>query len=218
MSRRDVVEAALTLLKRHATRATLKGMARYALPTDRAYGVSVANIQVVAKRLGRSHDLALGLWETGVFEARMLTAFVDEVDRVTSAQMDRWCAEFDNWGIVDTLCFKLWDQTPHAWDKVNKWAKRRDEFGKRAAFAMLWSLALHDKKAADGRFVHGLALIEEAARDDRNFVKKAVAMALRAVGHRRSLKAGAADVARRLAGSTDASSRWVGKDALRKLR
>jgi 3-methyladenine DNA glycosylase AlkD len=178
----------------------------------------VSDIRTLGKRLGRNHELAAALWDTGWYEARMLTSFVDDPERVTSAQMDRWCRDFDNWAICDTLCFHLFDRTPHAWDKVTQWSAKRDEFGKRAAFALLWALSVHDKRAGDGAFVRGLRLIEQAASDDRNFVKKAVNMALRAVGKRNSaLNAAAVATARRLAGSAEASAKWVGKDALREL-
>ena len=93
--------------------------------------------------------------------------------------MDRWCRDFDNWGICDTACFVLFDRTPHAWAKVTEWSGRRREFEKRAAFALLACLALHDKAAADGPFLEGLRLIEQAAADDRNFVKKGVSWAIR---------------------------------------
>ena len=92
--------------------------------------------------------------------------------------------DFDNWGIVDTACFALFDRTPHAWSKVSQWSKRRGEFQKRAAFALLWGLTVHDKAAEDAKFVEGLGLIEKAATDERHFVKKAVSMALRATGKR----------------------------------
>jgi 3-methyladenine DNA glycosylase AlkD len=79
-------------------------------------------------------------------------------------------------------------------------------------------LALHDKAAADERFLPFLPLIEKGAADERNFVKKGVSWALRGVGRRnRALHAAALPVARRLAQSEDAASRWVGKDALREL-
>jgi 3-methyladenine DNA glycosylase AlkD len=212
------VDSALTWLKGHATRRTLDGMARYAIPSDNALGVSVSDIRVLGKRLGRSHELALALWDTGVYEARMLTSFVDDPARVTSAQMDRWCRDFDNWAIVDTLCFHLFDRTPHAWSKVALWSGRKEEFQKRAAFALLWALTVHDKHAADTSFIEGLRFIESAATDERNFVKKAVNMALRAIGKRNpALNAAAVTVARRLADSSQAAPRWVGKDALREL-
>jgi 3-methyladenine DNA glycosylase AlkD len=193
-------------------------MARYAIPSHNAFGVSMANMKVLAKRLGRNHELAAALWDTCWYEARMLATLIDEPARVTPAQMDRWCRDFDNWAICDTACFALFDRTPHAWDKVAQWSGKRDEFGKRAAFALLWGLTVHDKKAGDEAFLQGLLLIERAATDDRNFVKKAVNMALRATGKRNTaLNAAAVATARRLADSPEASARWVGKDALREL-
>jgi len=214
----DGVQSALAWLKRHSSKANRDGMARYAIPSDNALGVSVANIRVLGKRLGRNHELAGALWDTGVYEARMLTSFVDEPERVTAAQMDRWSRDFDNWAIVDTLCFHLFDRTPHAWQKVAQWHDREEEFVKRAAFALLWGLTVHDKRAGDAQFIEALRFIERAATDDRNFVKKAVNMALRAIGKRNpALNTAAVAVARRLAESAEAPARWVGKDALREL-
>lgn len=212
------VASILAWLKKHSSARNREGMARYGLPSDNALGVSVADIRLLAKQVGRDHDLALALWETGVYEARMLTSFIDEPSQVTPAQMDRWCRDFDNWGICDTLCFHLFDKTPHAWKKISKWSDARAEFVKRASFALLASVALHDKKAPDKPFLDSLALIERAATDDRNFVKKAVSWALRGIGKRNpTLQAASVKLATRLAASPDAAARWTGKDALRDL-
>jgi 3-methyladenine DNA glycosylase AlkD len=214
----EEVRSTLAWLERHATRRTRDGMARYGLPSDHAFGVTMADMKVLAKRLGKNHELALALWATGWYEARMLTSFVDEPARVTPAQMDRWCRDFDNWGICDTVCFHLFDRTAHAWPKVARWHDRPEEFVKRASFALLWALTVHDKQAGDEAFIEGLRFVEKAAPDERNFVKKAVNMALRAVGKRSiALNAAAVAVARRLADSPEPAGRWVGKDALREL-
>jgi 3-methyladenine DNA glycosylase AlkD len=214
----DEVQSALKWLKSHSSKATRDGMARYSIPSHKAYGVAYRDIKLLGKQLGRNHELAAGLWGTGVYEARMVASLVDDPSQVTPAQMDRWCKEFDNWGICDTMCFNLFDRTPHAWAKVTRWSNSKDEFVKRTAFALLWSLSVHDKRAGNEPFVNGLVLIERAADDERNFVKKAVNMALRAIGKRnRRLNAAAIAVARRLAGSPNAVARWVGKDALGEL-
>jgi 3-methyladenine DNA glycosylase AlkD len=132
--------------------------------------------------------------------------------------MDRWARDFDNWAIVDTLCFKLFDQTPHAWTKAGQWSRRREEFVRRAGLVLLACLALHDKRSADKRFLGSLRLIEQAASDERNFVRKAVSWALRAIGRRnRALNAAAVQTARRLAASTNRAARSSGKEALREL-
>jgi 3-methyladenine DNA glycosylase AlkD len=148
----------------------------------------------------------------------MLAAFVDEPARVTPAQMDRWCRDFDNWAICDTVCFHLFDHTPHAFAKVATWAGRKQEFVRRAGFALLASLAVHDERAEDAAFLRCLPLAERAAGDERNFVKKGVSWALRSIGQRNlALHAAVLPLATRLAASPDAAARWVGKDTLRDL-
>lgn len=205
-------------LRRLGTRRNRDGMARYAIPSDKAFGVPISTLHRLAKQLGRDHALAAALWRTGWYEARLLAAFVEEPARVTAAQMDAWCRGFDSWAVVDTVCFHLFDRTPHAWAKVEQWAGRREEFRKRAAFALLASLTAHDKAAGDERFLRGLALIERAASDERNFVAKGVNWALRCIGKRNpALHAAAVNVCRRLADSSAPSARWVGRDALREL-
>ena len=193
-------------------------MARYAIPSDHAYGVAMKDIKALGTMLGRNQPLAAALWTTVVYEARMLASFVGDPERLTAAQMERWCKDFDNWAICDAMSFNLFDRTPHAWTKVAQWSGRGREFEKRTAFALLWSLTVHDKGAADEPFKQGLLLIEREAGDERHFVKKATNMALRAIGKRnRALNSAAVVVARRLAESVDASARWVGRDALREL-
>ena len=212
------VASILAWLKKHSSASNREGMARYGLPSDNAWGVSVADIRLLAKQVGRDHDLAIALWETGVYEARMLASFIDEPTQVTPTQMDHWCRDFDNWGICDTLCFHLFDKTPHAWKKISKWSDARAEFVKRASFALLASVALHDKTAPDKPFLDSLALIERAASDERNFVKKAVSWALRGVGKRNAaLHVAAVSLAARLSKSDDRVNCWIGKDALRDL-
>jgi 3-methyladenine DNA glycosylase AlkD len=216
----EEVRAVLASLERLGSKTVRTGMpTRYGIHTDKAFGVTMRDMQKIAKDIGINHALALVLWDTGCYEARMIASMIDDPVQVTAAQMDGWCKTFDNWAICDTVCFKLFDRVPHAWKKVAQWSGKRDEFVKRAAYALLWSLALHDKRSGNEPFVRGLALIERAATDDRNFVKKSVNMALRAVGRRnRALNTAAAAVAQRLSESPDATARTIGTDALKELR
>jgi|SRR5688572_21262424 3-methyladenine DNA glycosylase AlkD len=206
-------------LKKNGTQKARDGLARYGLPSDHAVGISIGALKKKAKELGKNHDLAIALWKTGIYEARLLAAFVGEPARVTPAEMDRWCKDFDNWGVVDTVCFGFWDRTPHAFGKVRAWATRTPEFEKRAAFALLACLALHDKTTKDDApYLASLKLIERAASDERNFVKKGVSWALRLIGRRsRGLHAASMALSKKLAASDDATERWLGKEAIRDL-
>ena len=214
----DQLDQILAWLERRASRRTREGMARYGIVATKAFGVSMAELRRKAREHGPDYRLAAALWKTGWYEGRMLAALVDEPARVTPTQMDRWARAFDNWAICDTTCFQLFDKTPHAWSRIHSWAARPEEFVKRAAFALVASLGVHDKHASDEPFTRVLPLILRGARDDRNFVKKAVSWALRVIGRRSpALNAASIDLASRLVASDMPSARWVGRDALREL-
>jgi 3-methyladenine DNA glycosylase AlkD len=210
------LEEALAALEAQGEPRVRGGMSRYGIVTsERVIGVSMANIQKVGKACGRDHALAEALWPTRVYEARMLAAYVADPARLTPEQMDGWTRDFDNWATCDTLCFKLFDQSPHAWTMVDRWAGDPAEFVKRTAFALLASLAAHDRKSGDAPFLERLALIEAAATDERNFVRKGVSWALRSIGGKKSpmLRAAAREMADRLAASSDKSAKWIGREA-----
>ena len=213
------VTEVLAWLERRGSPRVATGMARFGITTrDRIVGISVGVLRKYAKQLGRDHGLGLALWDTGCYEARLLAAWVAEPQRMTKRQMQSWAGEFDNWATCDHACFHLFDRTPHAWDKAREWVRSPREFVKRAGFALMASLAGHDKTATDAQFLALLPLIERGASDERNFVKKGVSWALRSLKRRGpKVRAAARALAQRLAKSDDPTERWVGKDGLRDL-
>jgi 3-methyladenine DNA glycosylase AlkD len=205
-------------LKRRGTKRWIKAMARYGIVAKRAFGVPMSTLLALKKKLGKDQAMSLALWRSGWYEARLLAALVGDPAQVTPRQMNAWAAGFENWADCDTACFHLFDRTPHAWARARQWAASPREFVKRGGFALMASLALHDTAAADKQFLRLLPLIERGARDDRNFVKKGVNWALRAMGRRTpALRKAASAAARRLAKSEHAAPKWVGTNALREL-
>jgi 3-methyladenine DNA glycosylase AlkD len=205
-------------LRSIAVPANLAGMARYGIRTDHALGVPMPAMRALAKRVGRGHALAAELWASGVHEARIMAGLVDEPAKVAARQMDAWMKDVYSWDVCDQLCNNLFVRTPHAWGKARRWATSRAEFNRRAAFALMASLAVHDKAAGDAEFLALLPLIEQAAGDERNYVKKAVNWALRQIGKRNArLRPAAIASARRIAAQGGKAARWIASDALREL-
>jgi 3-methyladenine DNA glycosylase AlkD len=220
MPAKEYVDAATALawLRKTGTKKVVAGMTRYGIPSANAVGVTVGDLKKYAKTIGKDHALAEGLWKSGMYEARMLAAFVDDAEQVTGTQMDRWARDFDSWAITDTVCFALFDRAADRWKKVHAWAPAKAEFKKRGAFALLWGMTVHDREADDDAFLASLPLIEAGARDTRDYVKKGVDMALRAVGKRSAgLRKAAVGLAKRMAKSTDGAQAWVARHALREL-
>jgi 3-methyladenine DNA glycosylase AlkD len=213
------VKSALAWLEAHGTVRYRDQLAtRFAIHTDKSFGTSMVDIKRLAKTIGKDQELAQALWNTGWHEAKALASFVADPKLTTPTMMDTWCRDFINWADCDTACFVLFDKTPHALTKVKQWAKRKPEFEKRAAFALLASCALHDKKGPDEPYLELLPLATVAASDKRNFVKKAVSWALRSLGGRSAvLHEAALEASKKLAASQHSTERWVGKDVLRDI-
>ena len=212
------VDAVLAELRALGSEEGRAGMARFGINTEKAFGVSMAAARPLARKYKRQHDLALGLWATGIHEARILAALIDDPKLVTKKQMDAWAAEFNSWDLCDQACMKLFAKTPYVAEKVAKWAKDKREFVRRAAFATIAGYAVHAKRATDDEFLPFLKLIEAHATDPRNFVKKAVNWALRQIGKRsKALHAPALALAEKLAACEDKTARWIGKDAVKEL-
>ncbi len=206
-------------LARLGTTATRKGMARYGIVAQQAYGVPMGSLLTLAREIGPNHRLAIALWNSGWYEARLLAALIGEAERVTVREMNAWARGFENWGDCDTVCFKLWDQSPHAWSRATAWAASKAELVRRGGFVLMACLALHDRGTPDRPFLAFLRLLERGADDDRHLVAKAITWALRSIGGRdRQLHEATTAVARRLAASTAPAPRAVGKEALRDLR
>ena len=212
------LDDALAQLHALARPAELAGMARFGLNVDRRLGASIPSLRQLGRRLGRDHALALVLWDTGIADARILAALVAEPLRFDSRTMDNWARGFDSWDVCDQVCGNAFVRSPLAWRKVGAWAPRRAEFVRRAAFALLAQLAVHDKAASDEPFIAALPLIEAAAGDERNFVRKAVNWALRQIGKRNAvLRAHAIACAERIRAQGTRPARWIAADALREL-
>jgi 3-methyladenine DNA glycosylase AlkD len=217
MQAREIIEK----IKSVSKPANIEGMARFGISTDNCYGLSAADIYGIAKGIGKNHELALELWDTGVHEARILAPLIDLPKLVSEEQMEHWVSQFNSWDICDCCCGRLFDKTQFAYQKAFEWSERGEEFVKRAGFVMMAVLAVHDKKAPDDNFEQFYPIILREATDERNFVRKAVNWALRQIGKRNfSLNESALQVCEELLNMypKSKSARWIARDAAREFK
>jgi 3-methyladenine DNA glycosylase AlkD len=213
------VRRALAELKRRGEKRNVEGMARFGIRAKKVCGVSKPQLDAIAKSIGKNHDLGLALWETGLHDARILAVLISQPERVTPGQMEKWVRDFDNWDVCDGSCCHLFVDAAPAWEKAFAWSSRKNEFEKRAGFALAAYLAVHDKDAGDAAYRNFLKVIEREAWDERNFVRKAVNWALRNIGKRnRRLNREAIATADRIRREGTGAGRWIAADALRELK
>ena len=211
-------EEVLKKLKSMSTPENVEGMARYGINPKNNLGISIYKLRPLAKEIGKNHELALKLWDSGIHDARLLAVFLDDPAEVTNEQMDSWAKDFDSWDVCDQACTSLFDLTPMAWKKVFEWAEHDEEFVKRAAFSIIAGLAVHDKKASDKDFEQLSPLIKKCSVDERNYVKKAVNWALRNIGKRNlTLNKKMIKLAEEILKIDSKSAKWIARDATREL-
>lgn len=211
-------EQIIARLRSMANPSNVEGMARYGINPHNTLGVSIPELRKIARETGKDHQLAQSLWKSGIHEARILACFVDDPEKVTPAQMDRWAKAFDSWDVCDQCCSNLFDRTPDASEKAAQWSAHPEEFVKRAGFTLMAALAVHDKQATDAVFEQFLPLIVKEATDERNYVRKAVNWALRQIGKRnKKLNRQAINTARQIQKLDSKTARWIAADALREL-
>ena len=211
-------EEILKRLKSMSNPEAVSGMARFGINPKRNYGISISALKKMAREVGKDHELAQRLWKSGIRDARLLAALIDDPKMVTEEQLDSWVKDLDSWDVCDSCCGHLFDKTPYAYKKAVEWSAREEEFVKRAGFAMMAWLAVHDKKATDKEFLKFFHVIKKGATDDRNYVKKAVSWALRNIGKRNlALNRKAINMAKEIKGLEGKSPRWIASDALREL-
>jgi 3-methyladenine DNA glycosylase AlkD len=163
------VDEIIKKLESLGTPENVAGMARFAIVTKKAFGVSTPNLKILAKEIKKQtndrHTLALDLWKTEIHEARAIAYLIDDPKQVTLEQMDDWANDFDNWAICDGTCGHLFCKTQFAYEKVFEWSEREEEFVKRAGIVLIAWLAVHDKRADDEKIAEFLPIIEQKSDD-----------------------------------------------------
>ncbi len=191
---------------------------KFGIHAKNSLGIYHKELKALAKEIGRDNKLAIELFDTGIYEARILCSKIYDPECISEAQMDQWVAGFENWEICDSFCMGFFAKSNHALSKAHEWSEAEGEFVKRAGFVIMAAYGFADKKADNKVFEQFLRPIEREAHDDRIYVKKAVNWALRNIGKRNAdLQIKAIKAAKRILATNSKSAKWIAKNALTEL-
>lgn len=213
-----VEEVLLTLEK--MGRPEVKAIkAGFAITAENSHGIFLKDLEVLAKKIGKNDALALALFDTNVYEARLLTSKLFNPKNITVALMDKWVETFVNWEICDTFCMGFMGRSKFALDKAFEWTEREPEYQKRAGFVLMVAYAFTDKEAPNDVIRQFFPVMLKHANDERKYVMKGINWALRQVGKRNAdLHREAIEVAHTILALDTKPARWIAKDALHQLQ
>jgi 3-methyladenine DNA glycosylase AlkD len=169
---------------------------------DNVYGVSYANFKVLAKRIKTDHDLAMRLWASGNYDARILATMVADPRAMTEEQIESWAGDLDCYALTGALA-GLVAKTPYARSIMEKWAQSDEEWRGSAGWQLLGALAEHDDTLPDDFFERYLETIERDIHTRKNRVRYSMNSALIAIGVRNPALQERAIVAARKVGTVD---------------
>ena len=197
----------------------IEGMARFGIDSSTAYGVPIPELRKLAREIKKNHKLALDLWEINNHESKILATMIADPEKTTEALMDKWVKDFYSWDVCDQCIMNLFEKTPYVYKKAYEWSERNEEFVKRAGFVLMARLGFTDRNAEDKKLEMFFPVIKREARDERNFVKKAVNWAIRQIGKRNKyLNVKAIELSEEIRKMNSKSARWIANDALRELQ
>ncbi len=191
---------------------------KFGIKANNSLGIYHKDLKAIAKEIGQDNELALALYDTGIYEARLLCSKIYDPNDISEKQMDKWSADFENWEVCDSFCMGFFAKSRFALTKANKWSEAEPEFVKRAGFVIMAAYGFAHKSADNDVFETFFLPIEREADDDRIYVRKAVNWALRNIGKRNvDLHRSAIEVANRLLVTESNSAKWIAKNALGEL-
>lgn len=191
---------------------------KFGIIANNSLGIYHRDIKEIAKEIGQNNDLALKLFDSGIYEAKILCSKIFKPKDVTENLMEKWVKTFENWEICDSFCMGLFAKNKLAISKALEWSSREGEFERRAGFVIMAAYCMADKKAGNEVFESLFSVIKREAIDERDYVKKAVNWALRNIGKRNiDLNKSAIAIANEMAQFESESAKWIAKNALREL-
>lgn len=192
---------------------------KFGIISNNALGIYHKDLKELAKQIPNNDQLAIELFDSNIYEARLLCSKLFNSKNLTENLMDHWTSTFENWEICDSFCMGLFAKSQFAVTKAIEWTERKREFEKRAGFTVIAAYCMADKKASNHTFEQFFPIIKRECTDERVYVKKAVNWALRNIGKRNiDLRIKAIEVAEAILKIDDKAAQWIAKNALKELR
>jgi len=115
-------------LKKKGSEKTRKTYARHGMATERMFGVSMADLKVIAKKIKGEQALACGLYETGNLDAMYLAGMVADGSQMTEKQLNGWAEGAANMKMVSEYTVPwVAVENPRARDLAIRWIKSKKE-------------------------------------------------------------------------------------------
>jgi hypothetical protein len=131
------VRTILADLEKAADPQTKKTLIRHGTPPDKLFGVKVANLKPIAKKIKGEQQLGLDLYATGNRDAMYLAGLIVDGSQMTVKQLDAWIRQSRGYaGIAESTVVWVAAEHPKAVAIANKWIHSKNDTTAAAGWAL----------------------------------------------------------------------------------
>jgi 3-methyladenine DNA glycosylase AlkD len=91
------------------------------------YGVKIEELQMIRKRIKRDYQLALDLFDTGVYDAMYLAGLIADDMRMTQKDLNRWVKHAKSPTIAEYTVPWVAAEGKHGWELGLEWVESKQE-------------------------------------------------------------------------------------------
>lgn len=153
----------------------------------KSFGIGLTQLRKLAKKIGRDHELALQLWKSNVYDAKVIGLLIDDPKQVTRQQAEEQVEQLHGGMLshVFASCDATLAKTPFAFDLACEWSESDDAVRRRCAYGLFYELCKKDPKGMDDAFLMDrIGHIQETIHDEEMWVREAMNGALMGIGKR----------------------------------
>jgi hypothetical protein len=201
METSDVVE----LLEANRDERGIRNWERLGPATGRlkSFGIGLTKLRKLAKQVGRDRDLARALWESDVYDAKVIALLIDDPETMTREQAEKQVEQLGGGAMshVFSSCDATLAKTPFVVALADDWIVSGDTVRRRCGYGLLYEISkFTGKKAPDERyFLDHIEHISATIDRESSEVRLAMGAALMGIGKRSAtLNAAALRVAERV--------------------
>src|SRR5688572_1961481 len=147
-------------------------------------GVKIEELKKIQKQVRKDHQLALSLFDTGIYDAQYLAGLIADESKMTKADLRRWLKTSNCTALCGTIVAQVAAESPHGRELALEWIDSNDEDTAQAGWQTLSSIvAIEDDADLDVRELSRLLdRVERTIHDQPNLVRYAMNSFVIAVG------------------------------------
>ena len=118
----------------------------------KSFGIGLTQLRKLAKQIGRDHDLAMKLWKSDVYDAKVIALLIDDPKAVTQEQAEAQVEELGA-GLLSHVfssCDATLAKTSFVVELASKWMDSKDPVRRGCGYGLLYETFDREERSVHG--------------------------------------------------------------------